>query len=100
MRVVAQNRLQAYWERRPETEAALRLWLAVARRARWATMSEAKARFSKSKALNGERIRYEINGGDYRLVVAIQFKAQIIWIKFIGSHAEYDRIDALNVEQF
>jgi len=100
MRIVAQSHLQACWEKHPETEAALRLWLGVARRAEWASMGDVMARWSKAKVLNGERVRFEIAGGDYRMVVAIQFRAQIVWVKFLGTHAEYDRIDALSVSQF
>jgi len=87
MRIVSQNQLQAFWERHPETETSLRLWLAVARMARWTSTAEVQARWPKAKVLNGERVRLEIAGGDYRLIAAIQFQAQIVWVKFIGSHA-------------
>ena len=50
--------------------------------------------------LNGERVRFEIAGGDYRLIVAFRFDLQIAWIKFLGTHAEYDKIDALTVSSF
>jgi mRNA interferase HigB len=50
--------------------------------------------------LNRERVRFEIAGGNYRLVVAFDFRRQIAFVKFIGSHAQYDKIDALNVSQF
>jgi mRNA interferase HigB len=100
VRIVSQSRLQACWRKHPQTEPSLRLWLEVARKAEWTSMNDVQARWSKSKPLNGERVRFEIAGGDYRLVVAVQFKARIIWVKFIGTHAEYDRIDALTVDQF
>lgn len=99
MRIVAQNRLQAFWETHPETAPALRLWLAVARRAEWTSMADIQARWSKARVLNGERVRFEVAGGDYRLIVAVQFKAGIVWVKFLGTHAQYDRIDALTVSQ-
>lgn len=97
MRIVAQNSLQVFWKGQPETETALRLWLAVARRATWASMGEVQARWPKAKVLNAERVRFQISGGDYRMICAIQFRAGICWIKFIGTHAQYDRIDALTV---
>ena len=100
MRIIAQGRLQTFWIRHPETEAALRLWLSVARSARWQSMGEVQGRWSKAKVLNAERVRFEIAGGDFRMVVSIQFKAQIIWVKFLGTHAQYDRVDALTVSQF
>jgi mRNA interferase HigB len=100
MRVIAKKNAEAYWRAHPETEAALRLWLGVANKASWRSMNDVQARWRKAKALNGERARFEIAGGDYRLVAAFKFGAQIVWIKFIGTHAEYDRIDALTVSQF
>ena len=99
MRIVAQSTLQAFWERHPETEAALRLWLGVARAASWRSMADLQVRWSKAKVLNSERARFEVAGGDYRMIVAVQFKAQIIWVKFLGTHAQYDRIDALTVSE-
>ena len=99
MRIVAQNNLQAFWTRHPETEPALRLWLGVARGAEWTSMADVQARWSKAKVLNGERVRFEIAGGDYRMIVAIQFKARIVWVKFLGTHAQYNRVDALTVSQ-
>ncbi len=66
----------------------------------WATTDDVQRAFSKAKALNGERVRFEVAGGNYRMVVAFDFERQIAFIKFIGAHAEYDRIDALTVSQF
>jgi mRNA interferase HigB len=50
--------------------------------------------------LNRERVRFEVTGGHYRLVAAFDFRRQIAFVKFIGTHAEYDRIDALTISQF
>ena len=100
MRIVAQSSLQAFWKMHPSTETALRLWLAVARQATWRTMSELQERWPRAKVLNAERVRFQIVGGDYRMICAVQFRAGICWIKFIGTHAQYDRIDALNVDMY
>ncbi len=99
MRIVSQRSLQDFWVRHPETETALRLWLAVARAAEWRSMNDVQARWSKVKVLNGERVRFEVAGGDYRMICAIQFEAQIVWVKWLGTHAEYDRINALTVSK-
>ena len=82
------------------TEASLRRWATVMKAATWSTTAEVQASFSKAKVLNGERVRFEVQGGDCRLIAAFKFKNQIVWVKFIGTHAEYDRIDALTVSQF
>jgi mRNA interferase HigB len=100
MRIVAQKNLQDFWETTPAAETALRLWLEKVRAAKWATMNDVQAMWSKARPLNGERVRFEVAGGDFRLIVAIYFPAKMVWVKFIGTHAEYDKIDALTVEQF
>ena len=97
MRIIARSTLVRFWEEHPETRASLMHWLSVAREAEWANPIEARAAFSKAVALNGERVRYEVAGGNYRLIVAFDFGRSIAFIKFIGTHAEYDAIDALTV---
>ena len=63
-------------------------------------MNDVRTDFPKAIVLNGERIRFEICGGNYRLIAAFYFPARHVWIKFIGTHNEYDRIDALNVDEY
>lgn len=100
MRIIARSTLVAFWGRHPETRAPLEHWEQVTKAAHWASTSDVQATFSKAKALNGERVRFEIHGGDYRLIVAFNFGLGIAFVKFIGTHAEYDRIDALTVSLF
>ena len=97
MRIISRSTLVAYWTAHPGTQAPLAHWLRVARAATWSDPQSVLADFSKAKALNGERIRFEIGGGDYRLIAAFDFDRQAVFIKFIGTHAEYDRIDALRL---
>lgn len=63
-------------------------------------MNDVMTSFPKAKVLNAERARFEIAGGDFRMIVAINFKARMAYIEFIGSHAQYDRIDALTASDF
>ncbi len=100
MRIIARNRLIAFWARHPTTEASLRHWHEVASAAAWNSPLEVVADFSKAKSLDGERVRFEVAGGDYRMVVAFDWKRSIAFIKFVGTHAEYDKIDALTVSLF
>jgi mRNA interferase HigB len=100
MRLVAYSSLQDFWTANPRTEASLRVWATVIRSGEFRTMDEIQARFPKAKVLNGERVRFEVAGGDFRLIAAIYFPAQTVWVKFVGSHAEYDRIDALTVDDY
>lgn len=100
MRIIARSTLLAYATDHPEIQGDLNRWFALARRANWKTTAEVLGTFPRAKTLNAERIRFPIHGGDYRLIVAFDFQRQAAFIKFLGTHAEYDRVDALTVEQF
>ena len=63
-------------------------------------MDDVQRAAPKSRVLNRERVRFEVAGGNYRLVVAFDFRRQVAFVKFIGTHAEYDRIDALTVANY
>jgi mRNA interferase HigB len=100
MRVIARNVLVAFWTRHPETKVPLERWYRVTKAARWASTDEVRMAAPNAKVLNRERVRFEVAGGNYRLVAAFDFRRQIAFVKFIGTHADYDRIDALSVSQF
>lgn len=100
VRIVARNTLVEFWARHPLTEASLQHWIRIAKAAAWRNPQEVVDDFSKAKALNGERVRFEVAGGDFRLIVAFDFERQVAFVKFLGTHTEYDRIDALTVSLF
>lgn len=100
MRVIARRSIVEYFHKHPATRAALTHWLAITSAAAWGSTAEVQAAFSKAKVLNGERVRFEIAGGDFRLIAAFEFTRGIAFVKFIGTHAEYDRVDAMTVSQF
>lgn len=100
MRIIARSTLITFWTRHLETRPALEHWFKVAKNADWDSMQAVVESFPKAKALNRERVRFGIHGGDYRLIVAFRFEQRLAFIKFIGTHAEYDRIDALSVSRF
>ena len=89
-----------FWKKHPAAERPLRHWLEVTAAADWQNPHDVVHDFVKAKALNGERVRFEVAGGAYRMIVAFDWKRSIAFIKFLGTHAEYDRIDALNVRLF
>jgi mRNA interferase HigB len=100
MRIIAQSTLAGFCEKHPDAGASLEHWSLVVKAADWANSNDVQATFPKAKVLNGERVRFEVSGGDYRLIAAFKFKSRLCFIKFLGTHAEYDRIDALTVSQF
>jgi len=69
-------------------------WRRIVQAAHWQNVAEVQAAFSKAKALNGERVRFEVAGGDFRLIAAFDFRRSIAFVKFVGTHAEYNKIDA------
>ena len=97
MRVVARSTLIQFAARHPRSAPSLDHWYRLARAAAWRTTGEVAADFSKAKVLNGERVRFEIAGGYFRMIVAFDFRRQIAFVKFVGTHTEYDRVDALTV---
>lgn len=100
MRIVARKTIVAYFEKHPLTRASLTHWLEMAENAEWTSTMEVIADFSKAKTVKAERVRFEVAGGGHRMIVAFHFRRGIAFIKFIGTHAEYDRIDAETVDQF
>jgi mRNA interferase HigB len=85
---------------RPAAKASLERWHMLVRAAQWMSTDDVQKAAPKAKVLNRERVRFEVAGGNYRLAAAFDFRRQIAFIKFIGTHAEYDRNDALKVSQF
>lgn len=100
MRIIAQGNLTAYGAKHSDADTPLRQWINRTRAASWKTAAEVHAAFPKAKVLNGERVRFQVAGGNYRLIVAFDFERGIAFVKFIGTHAEYDRVDALTVSLF
>jgi mRNA interferase HigB len=70
------------------------VWLAIARRARWRDPEDVNTAHPRTSVLKGGRVVFNIKGNDYRLIAALQYQAGVLVIRFFGSHAEYDRIDA------
>ena len=98
MRVIAVSNLKTFWQRWPDAELPLRTWLEAAQGARWAMPTDITAQFAAASVLKSRRVVFNIKGNDYRLVVAVAYRFGAVYVKFIGTHAEYDRIDADTVE--
>lgn len=73
------------------------VWLAIARRAQWRNPEDIKASHPRASILRGGRVVFNIKGNDYRLIAALQYQAGVLVIRFFGTHAEYDRVDAETV---
>lgn len=100
MRVIARSALIEFWGKHPETRTALERWYKLIRAASWASMGDVQKAVPRSKVLNRERVRFEISGGSYRLVAAFDFRRQIVFVKFLGTHQEYDDVDVLTASLY
>ncbi|QNR24881.1 type II toxin-antitoxin system HigB family toxin [Croceimicrobium hydrocarbonivorans] len=94
MRVIAKSTLRLFWEKHSESEQALKAWYREAEKASWQSFNELKLEYPSASILKDNRIVFNIKGNNYRLIVKFNFDFQICWIRFIGTHAEYDKIDA------
>ncbi len=97
MRVISEKALRAFWKAHPDAEQALRAWLTHVTRATWRTPEEIKRDFATASFLPNNRVVFNIRGNNLRLVVIVVYRYGQIYIRLIGTHAEYDRIDAENV---
>jgi mRNA interferase HigB len=79
-------------------KAALDAWYAEVKSARWRNTSDVKRNYATASIVAADRIVFNIKGNDYRLIVAVDFGKSIVWVKWLGTHKEYDKIDAGRVE--
>ncbi len=97
MRIIARKTLSDFWEQHPDAEQALQAWYRDAKRAEWRTPADIKNVYRNASVVGNNRVVFNIKGNDYRLVVAIQYQWGNVYIRFIGSHKEYDKIDVSTI---
>lgn len=98
MRVIAISTLRRFWEIHPAAEQPIKAWVDEASKAAWDQPADIKAHYNSASVLKNRRVVFNIKGNDYRLIVAIAYKLGIVYVKFVGTHAEYNKIDAETVE--
>lgn len=98
MRVIAVSTLREFWEKYPDAEQSLKAWFDEAGKASWTQPADIKSQYRSASVLKNRRVVFNIKGNDYRLVVAVAYRLGIVYVKFIGTHADYDKIDAETVE--
>lgn len=97
MRIIAKGTLRKFWQAHANAEGPLKAWYAEAKKASWKNPTQIKARYRSADHLGGNRIVFDIGGNKYRLVVKFHFSTGIGFIRFVGTHAEYDKIDAKDI---
>ncbi|WP_420224854.1 type II toxin-antitoxin system HigB family toxin [Pigmentiphaga litoralis] len=98
MRVIAVSTLRLFWQQHPDAEQSLRAWFDEAVKADWTQPADIKAHYRNASILKNRRVVFNIKGNDYRLIAAVAYRLGVVYIKFVGTHAEYDKIDAETVE--
>jgi len=94
MKLIAVKILRDFWSTHPDAEQPLKAWVDEVKKASWTQPADIKARYKSASILKNRRVVFNIKGNDYRLVVGIAYGFQAVYVKFIGTHAEYDGIDA------
>ncbi|MBI5247874.1 MAG: type II toxin-antitoxin system HigB family toxin [Desulfomonile tiedjei] len=97
MRIFSRSTLQEFWDKHAEVEQPLRSWFAEAKKAKWKEPAEILKQYSNARIIGKDRVVFNIKGNEYRLVVAIRYDKGLAFVRFVGTHAEYDKIDTLTV---
>ena len=97
MRIIARRALRDFWERHPDAEQPLRAWYHDARVADWRTPADVKRVYANASIVGGNRVVFNIGGNKYRLVVAVNYTFHVCYIRFLGTHQAYDRVDVETV---
>jgi mRNA interferase HigB len=97
VRVISRRALREFWERHTDAEQALRAWYSEAKAAVWRGPADVKVRYPAASIVANNRVVFNIKGNQYRLITAIKYEQGIVFIRFVGTHAEYDQIDAESV---
>lgn len=93
-RIIAKKTLREFWETHPASEQHLKTWYQTASKSDWKTPNDVKRTYRNASIVGNNRIVFNIKGNEYRLIVRINYEKEWIFIRFIGTHKEYDQIDA------
>lgn len=97
MRIIAVKTLKEFWESNPDSKQALLQWYKDAGAAEWDSPNELKQQFGNASVLSKKRVVFNIHGNAYRLLVDIEYRFKILFVVWIGSHKEYDKINAKEI---
>ena len=93
MRIFTEKALKEYSEKHPDVKTALQEWATIVKRSEWSCFADIKKTFNSADNVGDQHYVFNIKGNNYRLVVVVKFTVKFVYIRFIGTHAEYDKID-------
>jgi mRNA interferase HigB len=96
MHAISRLILIKFWKKHPDAEIPLRVWFKQVEQAKWKNINELKTEFPSADYVGNDRVVFDISGNKYRVIVLVFFKGQKLFIRFVGTHAEYDKINAKN----
>ena len=97
MRIISRKKLRDFWQKHKNSEQALKAWFADAKHAQWTESMTIKKHYSNASFLSDNRVIFNIKGNQYRLIVVVRYEFRLVFIRFIGTHQEYDKIDATKI---
>lgn len=97
MRIIALKTLKDFWADYPDSEEALKAWYAVARKADWKSPAEVKKTYGNASILQQGRVVFNMAGNKYRLIVWINYPYRVVYVRFVGTHKQYDRVHAQQI---
>ena len=97
MRIISRRALREFWEVHRDAEDALRAWYDDTRKETWATPADVKALHPKASIVGNGRVVFNIRGNAYRLIVKVDYRLRRVYVRFVGTHGEYDRVNAREV---
>jgi len=98
MRIVARRTLREYCEKTARARSSVEAWYAAVSKADWVGPGDVRKAFPKADFIGNDRVVFNVGGNEFRIVVSIWYEARTLWIKFVGTHAEYDKIKAATVD--
>lgn len=93
-RIIAKRTLREFWKEHADSEQYLKLWYETAKTSNWKSPGDIKRTYINASILKGNRVVFNIKGNSYRLIVKFNYERQWAFIRFLGTHAEYDKVDA------
>jgi len=97
MRIISRKKLSTFWEKHRAAEKSLRAWFHETKIARWQNFNEIKQQYASADVRPKNRVIFDLKGNRYRLVVKIHYNTGVVYIRFVGTHGEYDQINPDNI---
>ena len=97
MRIIARSTLIEYYTRNPDSRTALEEWFQKTKQSKWTCFADVRRTFGSADSVGNQRYVFNVRGNNYRLVAVVKFTIQTVYIRFVGTHPEYDKIDVKTI---